>query len=95
MPFEDRGTHGVGRRATPWHPIRTADFRRPASRSPAVPTDPHDPARRPDEPSSPYGPQHGHVDDAAGGADSSPFEDVPSGERQEAAAAKERPGKTT
>ncbi len=60
-----------------------------------MPTDPTDPARRPDQRdrvSSPYGPQHGHVDDAAGGADSSPFEDVPSGEKKEAAAEEERPG---
>ena len=30
---------------------------------------------------TPYGPQHGHVDEAAGGADSSPFETEPSGHR--------------
>ena len=41
---------------------------------------------------SPYGPQHGHVDQAAGGADSSPFEDVPSGEQKEAAKKDERLG---
>ncbi|HEY1377704.1 MAG TPA: hypothetical protein VGF55_12970 [Gemmataceae bacterium] len=55
---------------------------------------PNDPTRRPDErgrPSSPYGPQHGHVDEAAGGADSSPLEDVPSGEKKEAAVEEERP----
>lgn len=33
---------------------------------------------------SPYGPQHGHIDDAAGGADSSPFESMSSEERSEA-----------
>jgi hypothetical protein len=42
--------------------------------------------------SSPYGPQHGHVDQAAGGADSSPFEDVPSGEKKEVAQEEERRG---
>lgn len=26
---------------------------------------------------SPYGPQYGHIDEAAGGADSSPFEEQP------------------
>jgi hypothetical protein len=53
-----------------------------------MPTDPSD--RRPDDgPSSPYGPQHGHVDEAAGGADSSPLENVPSGDQ--VAPAKERP----
>ena len=33
---------------------------------------------------SPYGPQHGHIDDAAGGADSSPFESMSAEERSEA-----------
>ena len=33
---------------------------------------------------SPYGPQHGHIDDAAGGADSSPLEAMSSDERAEA-----------
>lgn len=33
---------------------------------------------------SPYGPQHGHIDDAAGGADSSPLESMSSDERAEA-----------
>jgi hypothetical protein len=53
-----------------------------------MPTDPTDPAHRADEGgrlSSPYGPQHGHVDEAAGGADSSPLEDVPSGQKAAAA----------
>jgi hypothetical protein len=53
-----------------------------------MPTDPNDPAFRPDERgrlSSSYGPQHGHVDEAAGGADSSPLEDVPDGEKKEEA----------
>lgn len=36
-------------------------------------------------PSSPYGPQKGQVDEAAGGADSSPYETEPSGEKVEAA----------
>jgi len=30
---------------------------------------------------TPYGPHHGHVDEAAGGADSSPFETEPTGRR--------------
>lgn len=34
---------------------------------------------------SPYGPHHGEGDQAAGGADSSPFEATPSGERLEEA----------
>jgi hypothetical protein len=34
---------------------------------------------------SPYGPQYGHVDEAAGGADSSPYETEPSGEKGAAA----------
>jgi len=49
---------------------------------------------------SPYGPQHGHIDDASGGADSSPLESMSSDERaaalREAAAGKppvELPGK--
>ena len=43
---------------------------------------------------TPYGPQEGHVDTAAGGADSSPYENQPSGERREAARepAKKSPG---
>ena len=50
--------------------------------------------RREEQPgySSPYGPQHGHVDEAAGGADSSPLEDVPSGEKRQAAKEEERHG---
>lgn len=32
-------------------------------------------------PTSPNGPQHGHVDEAAGGADSSPFEELPTSDR--------------
>jgi len=39
--------------------------------------------------SSPYGPQYRGVDEAAGGADSSPYENVPSGDRREAAKAPE------
>lgn len=38
-----------------------------------------------DDVSSPYGPQR-HTDEAAGGADSSPYEAVPSDERPQAAA---------
>jgi hypothetical protein len=53
-----------------------------------MPTDPTD-RRADDRPSSPYGPQHGHVDNAAGGADSSPLENVPSGDQ--AAQSQERP----
>jgi hypothetical protein len=37
--------------------------------------------------SSPYGPQYRGVDEAAGGADSSPYENVPTGEREDQAAA--------
>lgn len=44
------------------------------------------PNRGPDRPSSPYGPQNGRVDEAAGGTDSSPYENVPSGEKADAAA---------
>jgi hypothetical protein len=39
---------------------------------------------RDDEVTSPYGPQR-HVDEAAGGADSSPYETVPSADRPAAA----------
>jgi hypothetical protein len=38
-----------------------------------------------DDVTSPYGPQR-RTDEAAGGADSSPYENVPSGERPAAAA---------
>jgi hypothetical protein len=41
---------------------------------------------------SPYGPQYDHVDEAAGGADSSPFEDQPSGRKSDAARAPDRRG---
>jgi hypothetical protein len=53
-----------------------------------MPTDPKSaPERRDDRPlSSPYGPQRGHVDEAAGGADSSPLETEPPGERKDKAA---------
>lgn len=40
--------------------------------------------------SSPYGPHHHGVDEAAGGADSSPYENVPSGEKHEAAESNNR-----
>ncbi len=42
-----------------------------------------EPADQP--PSSPYGPQRGHVDQSAGGADSSPLEGVPDGQKRDAA----------
>ena len=55
-----------------------------------MPTESRDKDRPEDRPpSSPYGPQRGHVDEAAGGADSSPLENIPSGDQ--AAQAKERP----
>ena len=38
------------------------------------------PAR--DEGTEPRGPHHGHVDEAAGGADSSPLETAPSGSKR-------------
>lgn len=44
-----------------------------------------DPEREPDMPTSPYGPQKDLVDEAAGGADSSPYEATPSGEKADAA----------
>lgn len=56
--------------------------------------------RDPDRPeddhtlASPYGPQYGHVDEAAGGADSSPFETIQSGEKLEEAIERRHP-KTT
>ena len=39
-------------------------------------------------PSSPYGPHPGHVDEASGGADSSPHETLSSDEREETRARK-------
>lgn len=51
------------------------------------------PDGRPDPPpagGSPYGPQYGQVDESAGGADSSPFENEPSGMKYDAAHAPER-----
>lgn len=42
-----------------------------------------DPQREPDKPTSPYGPQRDLIDEAAGGADSSPYEADPSGEKVE------------
>jgi hypothetical protein len=52
--------------------------------------DPKQPESTPDrdkdrDAASPSGPQHGHVDEAAGGADSSPEETAPAGEKEEAA----------
>lgn len=47
--------------------------------------DNRDPEREPDRPTSPYGPQHDRIDEAAGGADSSPYEATPSGEKTDAA----------
>lgn len=51
--------------------------------APDIVTQPH-PVPRPagEVPTSPYGPHHGRVDEAAGGADSSPHETEPSGERK-------------
>jgi hypothetical protein len=47
-----------------------------------------DPADR--EPASPYGPHPHGVDEAAGGADSSPHESEPTGEREEREERKEQ-----
>jgi hypothetical protein len=57
-------------------------------------TDPRPTPDRPEDqpPTSPYGPHRGHVDEAAGGADSSPFEDVPSGQKEKAATGEEQHG---
>lgn len=41
---------------------------------------------------SPTGPHEGQVDEAAGGADSSPLEDVPSGEQQRRAQERRKEG---
>ena len=41
--------------------------------------------------SSPYGPHHNGTDQAAGGADSSPFEDVPSGDNLDDAQRSDEP----
>jgi hypothetical protein len=43
---------------------------------------------------SPYGPQPHGVDEASGGADSSPFENLPSGEKGPAAEKAKEQGKT-
>jgi hypothetical protein len=40
-----------------------------------------------DPTNTPYGPHHGHVDEAAGGADSSPLEAEPTGKRLDEAKA--------
>ena len=56
-----------------------------------------DPDHLPDVPTSPYGPQRDLADEAAGGADSSPYEATPSGEKADAAenqATTRRPPKT-
>jgi hypothetical protein len=45
----------------------------------------HDEGSPADPPSAPYGPHPHGVDEAAGGADSSPYETDSSGERQEIA----------
>jgi hypothetical protein len=45
----------------------------------------HDEGSSFDPPSTPYGPHPHGVDEAAGGADSSPYETASSGERQEIA----------
>lgn len=44
-------------------------------------------------PASPYGPQPRGVDEAAGGADSSPYETEPTGERREKAEEERRAGR--
>jgi hypothetical protein len=44
-----------------------------------------DPNRTRRTDASPYGPQPEQVDEAAGGADSTPFENAPSGEKAQAA----------
>ncbi len=44
--------------------------------------------------STPYGPHYKGVDQAAGGADSSPLENEPTGEEREQAAAKRARGRT-
>jgi hypothetical protein len=43
--------------------------------------------------SSPYGPQPTRIDEASGGADSSPFEDLPSGEKGPAAEREQQAGR--
>jgi hypothetical protein len=61
-----------------------------------MPADPKTPPAKDDadrrELGSPYGPQPDGEDEAAGGADSSPLENVPSGERKEAAEEKKAKG---
>jgi hypothetical protein len=47
--------------------------------------DPNRPDVRDDTPASPYGPQPRGVDEAAGGADSSPYDNEASGERMDKA----------
>jgi hypothetical protein len=54
-------------------------------------TDPTRDQREPD--SSPYGPQPDGVDEASGGADSSPFENRPSGEKGPAADKEKKKGR--
>lgn len=52
-----------------------------------------DPRDRDEQPvSTPYGPHPRGVDEASGGADSSPFEDLPSGEKGPAAEQQKRQG---
>src|SRR3954471_19070119 len=64
--------------APPW-PAAVRPQRRTAM------TEPESKREKDNELASPYGPQYGHVDEAAGGADSSALETEPSGEQQEAA----------
>jgi len=45
--------------------------------------------------STPYGPHSGHIDDASGGADSSPFENLSSEERAELLRTGPTPGEDT
>jgi len=63
----------------------------PVKRSGPVNTPPDDADVPPDdELTSPYGPQHGRVDEAAGGADSSPLDNVATGEQKEEARERKR-----
>lgn len=48
-----------------------------------------------DEPASPYGPQPHGIDEAAGGADSSPYDNEATGERMDKADAEHRAGRGT
>jgi hypothetical protein len=72
--------------APDWHSFRIA-FRRhrpDTKRRFAVKDEADKSADTPLSDASPYGPQHGHIDEASGGADSSPFESMSSDERADA-----------